>query len=108
MNHELETDTQNIRCGVPQSSILEPLLFLLYVNDLPNSSALDPVMFADYTNLYFEQKDIKALLSLVDQEFQKINECLETNNDLTVEKQKTTFYINQVEIIIFFPSFFIT
>ena len=35
-------------------SILEPLLFLVYVNDLPNAShLLDPIMFADDTNLFF-------------------------------------------------------
>ena len=46
------TDTvkKNIKCGVPQGSILGPLLFLLFVNDLPSSlNVLVPIMFADDT-----------------------------------------------------------
>ena len=65
---DLETGTKNICCGVPQGSILGPLLFLLYVNDLHNSSAFDPVMFADDTNLFYEHNGLKTLFSLVSQE----------------------------------------
>ena len=60
--HDLKIDTKNICCGVPQCSILGPLLFLLYVNDLHNSSALDPIMFADDTNLFCEHRDLKNVV----------------------------------------------
>ena len=51
------TSFKDITCGVPQGSILGPLLFLIYVNDLPNvSNMLDPIMFADDTSLFFEQQ----------------------------------------------------
>ena len=86
---DLETGTKNICCGVPQGSILGPLLFLLYVNDLHNSTALDPIMFADDTNLFYEHNDLKTLFSLVNQELQKINEWFEANKlSLNVDKKK--------------------
>ena len=87
---DLETDTKNICCGIPQGSILGPLLFLLYVNDLHNSSALDPIMFADDTNLFYEHKDLKTLFSLVNQELQKINEWFEANK-LSLNVGKTEY-----------------
>ena len=100
--HDLETDTKTICCGILQSSILGPLLFLLYVNDLHNSSALDSIMFADETNLFYEHKNLKTLFSLVNQELQKINEWFDANKlSLNVEKQNTPFSINQIEKMIF-------
>ena len=86
--HDFETDPRNVCCGVPQGSILGPLLFLLYVNDLHNSSALDPIMFADDTNLFYEHKDLKTLFPQVNQELLKINERFEANR-LSVHVGKT-------------------
>ena len=74
LGHDLKTGTQKILCGVPQGSILGPLLSLLYVNDLSNSSVLDPIMFADDRNLTFEHTDLKILFSMVNDELDKIYE----------------------------------
>ena len=57
-----KTSLETISCGVPQGSILGPLLFLLYVDDLKSASnKLDPVMVADDTNLFFTHQDIRYL-----------------------------------------------
>ena len=59
-----QTNLETITCVVPQGSILGPLLFLIFVNDLHKvTKYLDP-MFADDTNLFCSHKNIKTLFLL--------------------------------------------
>ena len=67
------SSTCSVQYEVPQGSILGPLLFLLYVNDLPYASNFETTLFADDTNLHISHHDIHVLQSQIKQEVNKIS-----------------------------------
>jgi len=78
--------------GVPQGSILGPILFLLYINDLPGASNLVSYLFADDTALLDSDSDINVLVNRVNQEFLKICTFFRRNK-LLLHPEKTKFMV---------------
>ena len=82
-----------ITCGVPQGSILGPVLFLLYINDLPK--CLDHSiarLFADDTNMTFTGCNIKSIQEQMTSDLNNIFQWL-CSNKLTLNVLKTDFML---------------
>ena len=61
-----------LTCGVPQGSILGPLLFLLYVNDMPQSVSCDLLLYADDSCLVFSDSNIDKIEAQLNKDFNSI------------------------------------
>ena len=93
INNE-NTELKTIACGVSQGSILGPILFLLYVNDLKYATnLLDPIMYADDTNLFLTHKDISYLFETANLLPERIDLWFISNKlSLNVSKAKYSFF----------------
>ena len=92
------SDSSPVTCGVPQGSILGPLLFLCYVNDMGTSIDADCklILYADDSAILFSHRDPETISM-------KLGKALESCSDWLVDN-KLSLHLGKTECIMFGPS----
>ena len=85
---ETFSDFLNINLGVPQGSILGPLLFSIYINDFPEINKLLAVLFADDTTIILNSPNNQLLKEHANSKLEASSEWF-NNNELTLNALKT-------------------
>ena len=89
----MKRSIQSIEYGVPQGSILGPLLFILFMNDFSKASKLFfTILFADDTSVFLEGKEYTKLIEILNEELNKITIWLNANK-LMINVKKTHYMV---------------
>ena len=88
-----KSETKHITHGVPQGSILGPLLFIIYVNDFSRASdLLFSIMFADDTSVFIEGHSFNEVIESLNTELKKVSFWLQSNK-LTLNVKKSHYMV---------------
>ena len=91
--NETQSSMLTIKCGVPQGSILGPLFFIVYINDLANASKVtESLLFADDTSIFYSRADIDHLVHVLNEELNNIDIWMKCNK-LSINTKKTNYII---------------
>ena len=89
----VQSEEMTILSGIPQGSVLGPLLFILYINDIQHCSELiSIVLFADDTNILYSHTCLKKLNEIIQNEMNEITDWLNANK-LSINTEKTKFIL---------------
>jgi sarcosine oxidase/L-pipecolate oxidase len=86
------SDIEYLTISIMQGSILGPILFLCFINDMPNCTELLSLLFADDTACLTSGPDLKAVISKANTELQKISQWFRANK-MAVNVSKTKYII---------------
>ena len=92
----VDSEWENIYSGVPQGSVLGPLLFLIYINDLADNIKSSIKLFADDSSLFIKVKDIEEAQLLLTSDLDKISTWayqwkMQFNPDITKQAIEVIF-----------------
>ena len=95
------SDPGNLTCGVPQGSILGPLLFLLYVNGMPQTVKCDLFLYADDTYFTFQLENVKEIEDQLNLDFSSLCDWF-IDNKLSIhlgkDKTKSIIFATKLNI----------
>ena len=91
---DVQSEYATVTCGVPQGSLMGPLLFVLYVNDIANvSTSLLPILFADDTHVFLTGNNIDQMIEIMNGELNNVFLWLNSNKLSLNVKKRNSWYL---------------